>query len=224
MVLATKGTVRLARGFTSSTKIRGVVRQRLLDSELHVHQPAYVQGAGHGVGLSLHLLDGFRPQGERRQGAGAVAGMNAGLLDVLEHPGDEHGLAVAEGVHVHFGGAREIGVDEDRRVPGNLERRLDVAAELFLVAHDLHCPAAEDIGGTDDQRKADFTRAGDGFVRAASNRVHRLPDLQPLKKLLESLAILRQIDGVRGGAKDRHTRLFEGMGELRAASGRRTGR
>ena len=62
-------------------------------------------------------------QREGRQRAGAVAGVHAGLLDVLHHAGHEHRLAVAERVDVHLGGAAEVLVDQHRAVAGDLHGR-----------------------------------------------------------------------------------------------------
>ncbi|OQB98292.1 MAG: hypothetical protein BWX80_04022 [Candidatus Hydrogenedentes bacterium ADurb.Bin101] len=48
-----------------------------------------------------------------RQNARAVAGMYARLLDMLHDTGHNHGLPVADGVHVHFNGGFQKLVYED---------------------------------------------------------------------------------------------------------------
>ena len=170
MVLATKGTVRLARGLTSSTKMRGFVRVRLLDGELHVHQAADLQRAGHGLGLALQLGDGLGLQREGRQRAGAVAGVHAGLLDVLHDAGDEHASSPSQRASTSTSVARrQVLVDQHRAVAGDLHGVADVAVELLVVADDLHGPAAQHVGGADHHRVADLVGAGEGLV-AASGR------------------------------------------------------
>ena len=55
ITLATKGTVREARGFTSSTKMVTV-----LDGELHVHQAADMERQRHLAGLGFEFRRGSR--------------------------------------------------------------------------------------------------------------------------------------------------------------------
>ena len=55
-----------------------------------------------------------RPEGDRRQRAGGVAGVDAGLLDVLHHPAEEELLAVEQGVDVDLDRVVEEPVDEHR--------------------------------------------------------------------------------------------------------------
>ena len=53
----------------------------------------------------------------RRQHAGAVAGVDAGLLDVLHDPADPDVLAVAQRVDVDLDRVLEEAVEEDRAGP-----------------------------------------------------------------------------------------------------------
>ena len=66
----------------------------VLDRVLHVHQPADAQGLGQRLRLLFQLRDDLFRQRIRRQRAGAVAGVNAGFLDVL-HDADDDRLPVA---------------------------------------------------------------------------------------------------------------------------------
>ena len=68
----------------------------------------------------------------RRQRAGAVAGVDAGFLDVLHDAADEDVLAVAEAVDVDLDGAAQVAV-EQQRVVG--EDRVDLAGLVVGVAH-----------------------------------------------------------------------------------------
>ena len=140
--------------------------------------------------------------------------MHPGLLDVLHHPGHEHRLAVAEGVDVHLGGAGEVLVDQHRAVARHLHGGADVAIQLFVVADDLHGPAAQHVGGPDHHRIADLMRPGEGLVPGAGDGVDRLGDVQPVQQLLEAFAVFGEVDGVRGGAEDWHAGVLEGLGQL----------
>jgi hypothetical protein len=81
----TKGTVREARGFTSKHVDRAV-----LDGELHVHETDDVERLRHLLGLVAQLVLGFLRQRVGRQRARRIAGMHAGLLDVLHDAADDH--------------------------------------------------------------------------------------------------------------------------------------
>src|SRR5262245_21879297 len=71
--------------------------------------------------LALELGDGSRREGVGRQRAGAVAGMDAGLLDMLHDADDHRVLAVGEAVDVDFDGVGEITVDQQRALGGHHE-------------------------------------------------------------------------------------------------------
>jgi hypothetical protein len=53
-------------------------------------------------------------EGDRRQRAGRVAGVDAGLLDVLHHAAEVEVLAVVERVHVDLDRVVEEAVDQHR--------------------------------------------------------------------------------------------------------------
>ncbi len=90
----------------------------------------------------------------------------------------------------------------------------DVAGQLLVVAHDLHGPAAEHIGGADHHRVADLMSGGLRLFGRAGDSVDRLADTDLLHQLLEALTVFGQVDGVRGGAEDRHARSLQSAGEL----------
>ena len=60
----------------------------VLDGELDVHQADDAEGERHQLGLALELGDGHLVERPGRERAGAVAGVDAGLLDVLHDAGD----------------------------------------------------------------------------------------------------------------------------------------
>jgi hypothetical protein len=140
--------------------------------------------------------------------------MHAGLFDVLHHSTDEHFLAIAEGIDVHLAGIVQKTVEQDRRIVGNLDRLAHVAFEVALLMDDLHCPAAEHVRGTNDQRIADFGCQAQRLGFGAGGAVGRLSEAKILQQLLESLAILGRVDHVRAGANDRYAIGFEVTREL----------
>ena len=83
----------------------------VLDSVLHIHQTADLEREGEPPGLVLEFGDRFGAERTRRQRAGAVAGMDAGLLDMLHHAGDDRRPAVGEGVDVDLDRIRQVAVE-----------------------------------------------------------------------------------------------------------------
>ncbi len=87
----------------------------VLDGKLRVHQPDDVECPGDTPGVVTDRLE--VPLGDEvgRDDARAVAGVDAGLLDVLHHAADDHAaLAVRHAVHVEFECVLEKPVDENR--------------------------------------------------------------------------------------------------------------
>ena len=91
IALDTNGIVRLARGFTSST-----YTTPSLDRELHVDQPDDAERLRHRDGLLAHRLQVLLADQVRRQHARRVAGVDAGVLDVLHDAADHHVASPSE--------------------------------------------------------------------------------------------------------------------------------
>ena len=152
--LETNGTVREARGLASITYSSPGV-----DRVLHVEQPDDADRqrdlARGGADLLEHLL----AERVRRQHAGAVAGVHAGLLDVLHDPADPDLAAVAQRVDVDLDGVLEEAVEEDLPPPSSARLAAQVVGEALARVDDLHRPAAEHVGGAHEQREADLLGA-----------------------------------------------------------------
>ena len=70
--------------------------------ELHVHQAHHGQPAGQGRGLAPHFIQYLVAQRVRRQAAGRITRVHAGLLDMLHDAADEDIGAVTDGIHVQL--------------------------------------------------------------------------------------------------------------------------
>ena len=91
----------------------------------------------------------------RRQHAGAVARVHAGLLDVLHDAGDQHVVAVGQRVHVHFGGVFQEAVDQHRALLREGDGLAHVLADRLLVVGDHHGAPAQHVAGPHQHRVAD---------------------------------------------------------------------
>ena len=107
VALLANGTVRDARGFDLEH-----VDLAADEGELDVEQADDAERGPEPAHDAADLGVGAVVERRRRQDAGGVAGVDAGLLDVLHHGADVDGDAVAERVDVDLDRALEEAVDE----------------------------------------------------------------------------------------------------------------
>ena len=79
---------------------------------------------------------------------------------------------------------------------------------------DRHRPAAQHVGGANDQRKPEIGGDETRLLDRIGDTVLGLLQAELVEEPLEAVAILRQIDGVDRSPKDRRARLLDRVGEL----------
>eukprot|EP01136_Pigoraptor_vietnamica_P010232 Opistho-1_new@47646 len=186
----------------------------VLHSELDVHQAAHRQGVGQHFGLALDFRDDLVRQAVGRQRTGAVAGMDARFLDMLQHAGHEHIVAIAQRIDIDLDRVAQILVDQHRRVARYLDRRGDMFLQLRLTVDNLHRPATQHIAGPHQDGITDAIGDCDRFLTAARDAVGRLAQLQLVDQRGETLAIFGQVDGIGTGAQDRDARILQRLRQL----------
>ena len=149
-----------------------------LDGVLNVHQADDFQGARQTEGVVANGGEHLRREVDRGQYAGGVAGVDAGLFDVLHDAADDHIFAVGESVNVDFGGRLEEVVDEDGALLGILDGFLHVAADGFVVVGDDHGASAENVGRANQHGIADAIGVGERFFNAGGSGAGRLRDIE----------------------------------------------
>ena len=147
MALATKGTVRLARGLASSTNV-----WPSLTANCTFNRTTNLEGVGEGGRLAFELGHDLRAQRLGRQRAGGVPRVDASLFDVLHHPGNQHlSSLVAQRVDVDLDGVLQEAVDEHRTqrhpdaacpFPGRVDTRAQVGTRAVSVAITRRTPSA----------------------------------------------------------------------------------
>src|SRR3990167_7379797 len=185
-----------------------------LHGHLHVHQTNHTELQGHFLDLVADLVLDVLRQRVRRQRARRVTGVHTRLFNVLHDRADNHLLAIAHRVHVHFDGAVEEVIQQYRAVVGDLHSLTHVATQLFFLVDDFHRPTTQHVGWTHHQRVADGLGGRQGFVFTASSDVGRLTQVEALHHLLEALAVFGAVDGVRRGTDDWYAGLFQGTGQF----------
>ncbi len=192
--------------------------------ELDVHEAADLEFFGEHEGIAADFGEDFRRKAERRQGAGGIAGVDAGFLDVLHEAADDVVVAVADAVDVHFGGVAEEAVDEDGVFVGDFDGVLDVVVELGFVGDDFHGAAAEDEGGADENGVADGFGDFAGLFGGAGDAAFGLFKAEFFDHFVEEFAVFGGFDGFDGGADDGDAGVFEGRARGSMVSGHQIGR
>ena len=85
-----------------------------LNGVLDVHQADDFERAGQLEGVFANGVKQVLGDIDRRQHAGRVAGVDAGLFDVLHDAADDHVLAVGDGVYINLGRRLEEVIDQHR--------------------------------------------------------------------------------------------------------------
>ncbi len=72
--------------------------------------------------------------------------MDARPLDVFEDARNQHGLSIADSIHVELA-TEQVLVDEDGAADAECHGRLDVASKIRRRMDDLHAAPAQYVGG-----------------------------------------------------------------------------
>ena len=126
--------------------------------------------------------------------AGGVAGVDAGLFDVLHDRADDGGFAVGDAIDVDLGGVVEESIHQDRALGRGGDGLAHVAGKLGVVVDDHHRAAAEHEGRADEHRVADAVGDGDGLVLVGGGAGLGLVEVEFVQQRGEELAVLGEFD------------------------------
>ena len=194
-------------GFDHVEHVRGY-------GELDVDQTTNAHSGGDPQRRLAHPVQHIRSQRDRRQDARGVAGMDAGLFDVLHHPAEVQLFAVVEGVDVDLYGVLQEAVHQHRMLRCHLGGMGDVPGQAGLVIDDLHAAPAQHIRGAHQHGVSDAVGYPLRVLEADGGAVLRRDQLRALQHLIELAAVLGQVDRLRAGSQDPHAGRGELMGEL----------
>ena len=121
--------------------------------------------------------------------------MDAGPLDVLEQAGDQHALAVADGVDVDLD-ALEVAVDADRPIGVDDRRQRQLAGQVLGRVAEVDGEAADDERRPDDDRVADPLGEGQRLLDAVGHAALGLRDAEPVEQRREPDPLLGLVDGL----------------------------
>ena len=155
--------------------------------------------------------------------ADAVAAVDAGPLDVLEEPRDQHPLAVADRVDVDLD-PLEVAVDPDRPVGVDDRRGRELADEVVGRVAEVDREPADDEARPDDDRVADPLGEGQRLLDAVGHAAVRLGDAEPVEERREPRPLLGLVDRLEVAAEQRDAARRRAARRGSAASGRRTRR
>ena len=131
----------------------------------------------------------------RREHRHRVARVDAGPLDVLHEPRDEHLDPVADGVDVDLE-ALEVGVDAHRPVVIHHGRDGQLADQVLLAVAEVDGQAADDEAGPHDDRVAHPVGDRERLLDRGRHAALRLGDAQPVDEAREAGPLLGEVDGL----------------------------
>ena len=105
-------------------------------------------------------------------------------------------------------------VDQDRTIGGYTDGRIHVKRHRFIVVHDLHAAAAQNIGRAHHDRVADAVGNFKSFLHRGRHAALRHRDLKPIHQLTEQIAVFGEIDHFRCCAENVHAVLFQLSGKV----------
>ena len=140
--------------------------------------------------------------------------MHAGFLDMLQHAGHEHRVAIGDRIHVNLDGVTQISIDQHWRTAGNHHGFADIGFKLRQRVDNLHGAAAEHIGRAHQHRITDGLRHAHGFFCRTRDAVVRLFQTEFGDQRRKPLTIFGQIDAVRAGAQDRNAGILQRLRQL----------
>ncbi len=173
--------------------------------------------------------------GERERGGNEqaeIARVDAGLLDMLHHPGDEDVLAVAQAIDVHLHRIDQIAVEQQRILAQNRvdlaglvigiarldigrhqarQRAKQVIVERPAVADDRHGAPAKHIGRAHDERQAQLLGDDARLLDRIGDAVLRLFQAELVEQALELVAVLGEVDRIDRGAENGNPRILQGF-------------
>ncbi len=186
----------------------------ILDGELHVHEAADVEFFCEFLGVGANLVLDFLGKRHGRDDACGVAGVDACGLHVF-HDGAYHGvLAVADAVHVEFGGVFQEAVDKNRLAFANGGSFFYELAEVLFLIDNHHAAAAENEARAHENGVADFLDDGEGFFHVVGDAAFCLLDADLVNQLLEEVAVFGEVDVFGARADDVCTGLLQAHGEV----------
>ena len=185
----------------------------LADDELGVDEAAHAQRPDD----PLHRGDDelLVPGADRlgREHPDRVAGVDAGPLDVLQEPRDEHVGAVAHGVDVDLH-ALQVAVDADRSVRVDDGRRRQLAGQVARRVAEVDGEAADDERRPDDDRVADAVGQGERLLHAVGHAALGLGDAEPVEQRREAGPFLGLVDRLEIGSQERDAAGGQRRGEV----------
>ena len=120
---------------------------------------------------------------------------------MLHNAGDQDVAAVGDDVHLELD-TGHVFIDEDRVLDTPGEDDGHVAAHFVLAVGDGHVLPADDVRGPQKHRISQRLRRADGFVHRHDAEPLRTADAVALQQLVETVAVLCQVDAVGGRAED----------------------
>ena len=209
------GRLRNKRNGAGSTRVRLNHEQILRDvGKLNINQAPHTGAACNSLGCFLNLGDHIGTQGNWRQSAGRIAGVNAGLLNMLHHTAQVELGAVEERIHINLDSVFQELIDKRGLRGRNLGRIFKVACKVRFIIDDLHAAPAQHIGGTNQHRVPNLVGNTFGTLEGICGTILRRNQTTFLQHARELTAVLSQVNSLGSSTQNRDPGIFEGLRKL----------
>ena len=173
-----------------------------LNGELNVHEAADAQFPRESEGGGADLVDDFGGKGVAGDDAGAIAGMDTGLFDMLHDGTNDSIFPIGNAVDIHLRGILQEAVEQNGTAGGHLRALVHVVADFFLGVDDPHGSAAQNERGPEQKGKTDPLGDGDRLVGVVGRAIRRLAKAKLIEEGGEELAVFSPFNGFHRGPED----------------------
>ena len=125
--------------------------------------------------------------------------MDAGALYKLHDTRNKHIHALADGIHLQLF-SLDVVVHQHRFVLVDFHGIFQILSQLLFVGNDLHGPAAQHEGRSDQHRITDFRGYLHAVFNVGDSLAFGLGNVQLLQHLLEQITVFGFLDGFTVGA------------------------
>ena len=175
----------------------------MINQILDVDQSLGFQRNSQTLGIIQDLFHKIIGQAPCRINGNGVSGVNAGSFDMLHDAGDQDIRSIADSIDLKLG-PHHVLVDQNRVFDILGKDNIHIFVDIFFVKGDDHVLSPQDVGGSEQDRIADFIRRFKGLLLRHDGIANRPFDLKLFQKLVKAFSILRPVDAVGRGPKDPH--------------------
>ncbi|EJW98498.1 hypothetical protein EVA_13395 [gut metagenome] len=139
--------------------------------------------------------------------------MNTGALNKLHDTGNKHVASIAYGINLKLF-ALDVFINQNRLILVDCNCGFKVGLESFLICNNLHCSAAQNVGGTDKNRVANFFCGLDTVFYVGDGTTLRLRNSKLFHDFFKGVSVLCSLNSCNVSAYNLNTTLHKGLSKV----------